>query len=64
MLGDVELVADVAIERIPLGLHGADRLTRELERDRLVAEPASRDRLGDDRSLVADDRVLDPGEVA
>ena len=61
VLGDVELVVDVAVERVALGLHGGDRLARELERDRLVAQEAPADRIGDDRALVADDRILDPG---
>ena len=43
MLGDVEVVVDVAVEREALGLDGRDRLARELERDRLVQEPLARD---------------------
>ena len=61
---DVELVADVAVERIALGLDGGDRLARELERDRLVAQELPADRVRDDGALVADDRVVEPGGVA
>ena len=42
VLGDVELVVDVAVERVALRLDGRDRLARELERDRLVPQPLAR----------------------
>ena len=42
-------------------LERRDRLARELERDRLVAEEVAGRRIGDDGALVADDRVVDPG---
>ena len=60
-LCDVELVADVAVEAEPLLPEGCDRLARELERDRLVPQPFAAPRLGDDSSLVADDRIVQPG---
>src|SRR3954447_7187537 len=59
VLRHVELVVDVAVQRVPLSLDCRDRLARELERDRLVPEEAAADRGGDDRALVADDRVVD-----
>src|SRR5262245_55744426 len=58
-LRDIELVSDVAVHPEPLIRYGADRLAGELERDGLVAEPASADRFRDDRTLIADHRVLD-----
>ncbi len=64
-LGHVQLVADVRVQVHALGGDGLDRLARELERDRHVAEerPVG---VRDDRALVADDRVVEPGlgEVA
>ena len=64
-LGHVQLVADVRVQVHALGRDGLDRLARELQRDRHVAEerPVG---VGDDRALVADDRVVEPGlgEVA
>src|SRR5436190_4254434 len=59
VLRHVELVVDVAVQRVPLGLDCRDRLARELERDRLVPKEAAADRVGDDRALIADDRVVD-----
>ena len=63
MLGHVQLVVDVAVQRVALGLDCLDRLARELERDRLVAQQLAADRVGDDRALVADDGVVDPGRL-
>ena len=65
-LGDVELVVDVAVEVEALGLDGVDRLARERERDRDVAQELAGTRVGDDGALVADDRIVETGlrEVA
>ena len=60
-LGDVELVVDVAVDVEALRADGGDRLARELERDRLVAQELAGARVGDDGALVADDRVVDAG---
>ena len=61
MLGHVQLVVDIAVDRP--ALERRDRLARELERDRHVAEEPARGGLGDDRALVADDRLVDTGRV-
>jgi hypothetical protein len=58
--GDVELVADVAVEAVALLLDGGDRLAREGERDRLVAQEFPAFGVGDDRPLVADNGVAEP----
>ena len=60
-LRHVELVADVAIEAEALLVQRRDRLACELERNRLVSQPAPAHRLGDDRTLVADDGILQAG---
>ena len=59
---DVELVADVDVRVVALGLDGGDRLARELEVDRDVQEPLP---VGadDDGALVADDRVVQTGGI-
>src|SRR5207237_3973943 len=56
-----EVVVDVAVQAEALLVHGRDRLPRQLDRDRHVAEPAAAPRLGDDGALVADDRVVEAG---
>jgi hypothetical protein len=60
-LGDVELIADVAVEREALFVNCGDHLASELERYRHVTEPPSRLWLGDHGALVADDWVVDAG---
>src|SRR5439155_14538853 len=45
---NVELVVDVDVQREALRLDGGDRLARELERDRHVAQELARVRAGDD----------------
>ena len=64
MFGDIQLVVDVAVQRVALGLDGGDRLAGELERDRHVPQELPADGVGDDRALVADDRVVDPGRLS
>jgi hypothetical protein len=61
-LGDVELVVDVAVHVEALAGYGGDRLARQLQRDRLVAEEAPRCGLRHDGALVADHRLV-PDEV-
>ena len=60
-LRDVELVVDVAVEAEAFRVDRGDRLARELERDRLVAQPAPARRLGDDGALVTDERIVEAG---
>ncbi len=59
LAGDVELVPDVAVHGEPLLLDGRDRLARELERNRLVAQEAAGRGLRDHGALVADDGVVE-----
>src|SRR5712691_12322784 len=59
-LRDVELVADVTVEPEPFGVQGADRLPRDLQRDRDVTQPAAALRLRDDRALIANDGIVEP----
>jgi hypothetical protein len=61
LVGDVELVVQVAVDRVPLGLDGGDRLPRGFERDRLVEQELPRDGIGDDRSLVTDEGLGQAG---
>src|SRR5919109_863642 len=60
-LRDVQLVVDVAVEPEAFLVDRGDGLARELERDRLVPQPAAADRLRDDGALVADERIVQPG---
>src|SRR5687767_10789620 len=58
---DVELIVDVAIHGETLLLEAGNRLTRQSEWDRLVPQEAAAVRIGDDRALVADDRLRQLG---
>jgi hypothetical protein len=60
-LGDVELVAEVAVNVRALRLEGRERLPCELERDRDVEQELARARVRDHGALVADDGVLERG---
>src|SRR2546423_15710902 len=60
-LGDVELVLDVAVQPEAFVVDRPDRLAGGLERDGHMPQPPAALRLGDDRALVADDRVVEPG---
>ena len=57
----IEIVVDVDVQRVALVLDRCDRLTGEVERDRLVTQEHAGIRVDDRSALVADDRVDDPG---
>ena len=51
----VQLVVDVGVRRVPFFSEGGHNLPREVERDRLVPQPAPL-LVGDDGTLVGDHR--------
>ena len=60
-LGDVQLVADVAIQPEAFVVQCANRLACELQRNRNVAQPFAGFRLRDDGALVTHERIVESG---
>ena len=60
-LRDVEQVVHVAVDVKAARDERVDHLERERPRDADVAQELARGRIGDDRALVADHRVVEPG---
>ena len=57
--GDVQLVVDIRVEVEARLDHGVHRLARGRQRDRDVPQEVPAEWIGDERALVADDRVVE-----